>query len=42
LQSAEPLMRDVYIKPSAELEFSANQVLKLLRPLYGIADSGDY
>jgi hypothetical protein len=35
-------MRDVYIKPSAEFELNANQVLKLLRPLYGLADSGDY
>jgi Reverse transcriptase (RNA-dependent DNA polymerase) len=42
LQSAEPLMRDVYIKPSAEFELNANQVLKFLRPLYGLADSGDY
>jgi Reverse transcriptase (RNA-dependent DNA polymerase) len=42
LQSAEPLMRDVYIKPSAEFELNANQVLKLLRPLYGLADSGAY
>jgi hypothetical protein len=35
-------MRDVYIKPSVEFELNANQVLKLLRPLYGLADSGDY
>jgi hypothetical protein len=35
-------MRDVYIKPSAEFELNANQVLKLLRPLYGFADSGYY
>jgi hypothetical protein len=42
LQSAEPLMRDVYIKPSDECELNTNQVLKLLRPLYGLADSGDY
>jgi hypothetical protein len=30
LQSAEPLMRDVNIKHSAEFELNANQVLKLL------------
>jgi Reverse transcriptase (RNA-dependent DNA polymerase) len=42
LQSAEPLTRDVYIKPSAEFELNANQVLKLLRAFYGLADSGDY
>jgi hypothetical protein len=35
-------MRDVYIKPSAEFKLNANQALKLLRPLYGLADSGDY
>jgi Reverse transcriptase (RNA-dependent DNA polymerase) len=35
-------MRDAYIKPPAEFELNANQVLKLLRPLYGLADSGDY
>jgi hypothetical protein len=35
-------MRDVYIKTSDEFELNANQVLKLLRPLYGLADSGDY
>jgi hypothetical protein len=35
-------MRDVYIKPSAEFELNSNQVLKLLRPLYGLAYSGDY
>jgi hypothetical protein len=41
LQSAELLMRDVYIKPSAEFELHANQVLNLLRTLYGMADSVD-
>jgi Reverse transcriptase (RNA-dependent DNA polymerase) len=42
LQSAEPSTRDVYIKPSAELELNENQVSELLWPLYGLADSGDY
>jgi Reverse transcriptase (RNA-dependent DNA polymerase) len=35
-------MRDVYIGPSGEFELQPNQVLKLLKPLYGLADSGDY
>jgi Reverse transcriptase (RNA-dependent DNA polymerase) len=42
LQSAEPLMRDVYIKPSAELKLNASQVLNLLRLLYGLADLVDF
>jgi Reverse transcriptase (RNA-dependent DNA polymerase) len=42
LQNAEPLMRDVNVKPSAEFELNADKVLKLLRPLYGIAYLGDY
>lgn len=42
LQSARKLMRDVYLKPSMELELSSEQLLKLLEPLYGLADSGDY
>lgn len=35
-------MRDVYIRPNRDLEMPAGHVLKLLRPLYGLADSGDY
>lgn len=42
LQSAEKLMRDVYVKPSREFKLLPNQLLKLLRPLYGQSDSGDY
>ena len=42
LQSAEQLMRDLYVIPSEEFELGPDQVLKLLNPLYGLADSGDY
>ncbi len=42
IQSASPLLRDVYLKPTKELEIPADSVLKLLKPLYGLADSGDY
>ena len=42
LQSTEKLSRDVYVKPSSEFDLDPNQLLKLLKPLYGLADSGDY
>jgi Reverse transcriptase (RNA-dependent DNA polymerase) len=42
LQSAESLIRDVYLKPPAVLNLRGDQVLKLLRPLYGLCDAGDY
>jgi Reverse transcriptase (RNA-dependent DNA polymerase) len=43
LQSAGTLAREVFIeKPAIELELSPNQALQLLRPLYGLADSGDF
>lgn len=42
LQASEPLMRDVFLKPPApELSLSAQQALKLIKPLYGLCDSGD-
>lgn len=42
LQSTSQLLSDVYLNPGKEFELRANQLLKRLRPLYGLADSGDY
>ena len=41
LQSASQLLRDFYLKPGKEFELPGNQLLHLLRPLYGLADSSD-
>lgn len=42
LQSASELIRDVYLKPGKDFEIEGRKLLKLLRPLYGLSDSGDY
>jgi hypothetical protein len=42
LHSSESLRRDVFIKPGSDFGLEENKMLKLIRPLYGLADSGDY
>jgi hypothetical protein len=42
VQSAGKLMRYECVHPPKELNLSANDVLKLLKPLYGLNDAGDY
>lgn len=41
-QSDSPLLRGVYILPPSELNMPEHTALKLVKPLYGLADSGDY
>ena len=42
LQSAEPLMRGIFIsRPVPGFELEPHQCLKLLKPLYGLCESGD-
>lgn len=42
MQSADRLMRDVYIQPTKEFRLPSNHSLKLLKPVYGLSDSRDY
>ncbi len=42
LQSASELLREFHLKPNCQLRIPAGYVLKLLCPLCGLADSGDY
>ena len=42
LQSARKLLQEVYLTPNKHLQAPARYMMNLLRPLYGLADSGDY
>lgn len=42
IQGAEQILRKVYVKGKPEFQLKANQLLEILRPLYGLSDSGDY
>ena len=42
LQLSKKLLREVYIRPTKEFRLDINQLLKLIKPLYGLSDSGDY
>lgn len=35
-------MREVYVRPAKEFRLSEGALLRLLKPLYGLADSGDH
>jgi hypothetical protein len=41
LQADKPLGRRVFLRPPAELKIANNTYLELLKPLYGIPESGD-
>lgn len=42
LQGAVRILRKNYIRGKPELRLEGNELLEVLRPLYGLADAGDY
>lgn len=42
LQGAERILRKVYIRGKPEFQLEYDELLEILRPLYGLADAGDY
>ncbi len=42
LHSTSELFREIYLCPNLQLHVRAGHVLKLLRLLYGLADSSDH
>jgi Reverse transcriptase (RNA-dependent DNA polymerase) len=41
LQAANESMRVLFLQPPTEMDFSPDEFLKLMKPLYGLCDSGD-
>lgn len=35
-------MQEIYVKSSREFKLQSNQLLRLLKPLYGLSQRGDY
>lgn len=42
LQSASYLTREVYVKPRYGIKLKSDQLLRLVKPLYDLIDSGDH
>lgn len=42
LYGPEKLLRGVYLNPPKENNLKPNQLIQLLKPLYRLAESGDY
>ena len=42
IQSAEELNRDIFLNPPKEFCLRPEQLIKLVKPLYGLTESGDY
>lgn len=40
-QSKSPLLRKVFVRPN-ELQLNENELVQVLRPVYGLADAGEY
>lgn len=41
-QSRESLQREIFITSPKELNFGPDQIIKLIKPLYDLTESGDY
>ena len=42
LQSSQNLQREIYIRPPKQFKLSKEELLRLIKPLYGITEAGDY